>query len=143
MAAGADFNDRINDKRTIEGAVQFAFIDVPIATDNVATNAIDLIELPLGAIVYPELSRFHVLSDPTDGVLTGDIGDSGDVDRYSDGANLAAVGAVEFLAPAIPDGFTNRHQVTAATRLVKLTLATFTGVKANATVRVVLAYKSL
>lgn len=150
VAAAANFASTSRlDKRHTEGCIQYAFIDVVIDALNVATNVIDLVELPPGAIIYPELSFIVVTDDATSGALTIDIGDVVDVDRYCDGANCAATGTVQFLAPAIPDGYTNRHQlvdtdVTATTTtLIKMTLATFTATIEAGALRVVLAYKCL
>lgn len=149
VAAALNFADRIDDKRQIEGEVQYAFIDVPLTTDNAAEDVIELIELPPGAIPIPELSHFQVTDDATSGALTGDVGDIVDPDRYCDGANLASTGRVEFMAPAVPDGYTNRHKVVntgaaaTSTNLILLTLATFTATIEAGVLRVVLAYKSL
>lgn len=149
IASAGDFSDRLNDARQISGAVQYSFIDVPITTGHAALDVIELIELPSGAIVIPELSRFHVTDDATSGALTGDVGDILDPDRYCDGANLASTGPVEFLSAAVPDGYTNRHQVVktgaaaTSTNLILLTLATFTATIEAGAMRVVLAWKSL
>lgn len=137
------------DKRHTEGSVQYAFLDVATTTDNAALDVIGLIELPAGSVVYPELSFIVVTDDMTSGALTIDIGDAVDVDRYCDGANCASTGTVQFLAPAIPDGYTNRHQTVdtgvaaTTTTLIKLTLATFTATIEAGAFRVVLAYKCL
>lgn len=149
VAAGANYAATRADKRTLEGAVQFAYIDVPVTADNVATDVINLIELPAGAIVIPEQSFIQVTDDMTSGALTIDIGDAVDVDRYCDGANCASTGTVQFISAAIPDGYTNRHAVvdtgdaTTTTTLIKATLATFTATIEAGAFRVVLAYKCL
>ena len=46
LAAAASFVSRIDDKRVIEGSVQYATIKVPVPADNVATDVITLLELP-------------------------------------------------------------------------------------------------
>lgn len=150
LAAASSFSSTSRlDKRHTEGPVQYAFIDCPVTADNVATDEIDLIELPAGAMVIPELSFIVVTDDMTSGALTIDIGDAVDVDRYCDGANCASTGTVQFLAPAIPDGYTNRHMTVdtgaaaTTTTLVKATLATFTATIEAGVFRVVLAYKCL
>lgn len=149
VAAASSFADRIDDKRQISGPVQYAFIDVPVTADNVATDVIELIELPPGAIVYPELSRIITTDDMSSGTVNIDIGDIVDPDRYCDGAVCSAVGEVLFTTPAIPDGYTNRHEVvdtgvaTTATNLILLTFAALGATVEAGALRVVLAYKCL
>lgn len=145
VAAAANAASRIDDSRQIDGAVQYAFIDVPIDAANVATDVITLVELAPGAIIYPELSFIVVTDDMTSGALTIDIGDSVDPDRYCDGANCASTGTVQFLAPAIPAGYTTRHKLdgVTGTNVITATLATFTATIEAGAFRVVLAYKSL
>ena len=149
VAAAASFNSRIDDKRDIEGCIQFATIQVPVTADNVATDVITLLELPPGAVVLPECSKIVVTDDMTSGALTIDIGDVVDPDRYCDGANCAAVGEVSFLAPAIPAGLATKTSVaktgvaTTDTSLVTATLATFTATIEAGEFYVILAYKCL
>lgn len=149
VAAAGNFASRIDDSRQVSGALQYALIDVPITADNAAADVLELIELPPGAIVYPELSRIIVTDDMSSGAVTIDIGDIVDPDRYCDGANCAAVGTVEFIAPAIPDGYTNRHAVvdtnvaSTATNLILLTFATLAATVEVGQFRVILAYKTL
>lgn len=142
LAAAANYADTIDDKRKIEGGIQYAFINVAVAADAAAADTVKLIELPVGSIVYPELSFIVVTDDMSSGAVTIDIGDT-DVDRYCDGANCAAVGTVQFLASAIPDGYTNRHKITEATKVVTLTYATLAATVEVGAYRVVLAYKCL
>lgn len=150
VAAAANFTARIDDKRGISGDVQYATIKVPLTADNVANDVIDLIRLPDGARVLPQLSSIVVTADPNDGAFTLDIGDAADVDRYCDGANCAAVGIQAFLASAqTADGFINPIQVentgvsTTDTGLVQMKIITEAGTMAAADVYVVLAYKCL
>ena len=146
-AAAANYAARTLDKRDIEGPVQFATIKVPYTADNVANDVIDLIRLPDGARVLPQLSKFIVTGDPNDGVFTVDVGDAADVDRYCDGANLAAVGIVEFLTSATTaDGFLNPIDVentgvsTTDTGRIQLKIITEGGTMAAADIYVVMAY---
>ena len=142
LAAAANYASTIDDKRQIEGSIQYAFIDVAVAASAAQGDTVNLIEMPVGAIVYPELSFIVVTDDMSSGAVTIDIGDT-DVDRYCDGANCASVGTVQFLAPAIPDGYTNRHKITEATKLIKATFATLAATVEIGAFRVVIAYKCL
>lgn len=129
--------------RVVSGPVQYARFDVPIDTDSAALDVITLGVLPPGAVVLPELSKIVVTDDMTSGALTIDIGDATDPDRYCDGANCASVGDVAFMAPAVPDGFTNRYQIPAGTnQTITATLATFTATIENGSFSVILAFKT-
>jgi len=149
VAAAANFSARIDDKRQIEGDVQFATIRVPIDAANVATDVITLIELPAGAIVLPEMSKILVTDDMTSGALTINIGDVVSGNRYCSGANCASTGIVQFLDPGFPAGLATRTPCaktgvsTTDTSLITATLATFTSTIEAGEFYVVLAYKCL
>ena len=149
VAAALPPYTRIDDKRQIEGAVQYATLKVPLTTDNAALDVITLLQLPPGAIVLPELSRVIASDDATSGALTLDIGDVVDPDRYADGINAATPGIIEFLSAGVttttPAGLHTRHKVDPliATDLITLTLATFTATIEAGELIVVLAYKCL
>lgn len=144
VAAQANFSARINDSRQIDGPLEYAFLDFVITTDNVQGDVLALVELPPGVIVIPEFSKVFVTDDMSSGAVTLDIGDAVDVDRYADGINAASVGVVEFFqASAIPDGYTNRHEITEETKIVTLTFATLAATIEAGGGRVALAYKSL
>lgn len=143
VAAAGNFNSRINDARTIQMDVEYAFIDVATTVDNVATDVIALLEFDTDVIIIPELSFIVVTDDMSSGTVALDIGDTTDPDRYCDGAVCSAVGTVQFISAAIPDGYTNRHKTTTDTRLVSVTLATFGATVEAGAFRVVIAFKAL
>lgn len=134
--------------RDIGGAVQTALCKCTVTTDETATSVINLVELPTGAIVLPELCQILVTDDWADGAATVDIGDSGDPDRYADGVDCAAVGIKYFLTPAFAAGFATRKGTAAtatATQPGNLVTAT---IASNATPAagefyVLVAYKTL
>jgi hypothetical protein len=150
VAAAANFTARIDDGRNIMGAVQFATILVELTADNVANDVINLIRLPDGARVLPQLSKVITTEDPNDGAFVVDIGDAADPDRYADGLDLAAVGLDDFLAPVTTvDGLLNPIDVkntgvaATDTSLIQMKIITEAGVMAAADVYVILAYKCL
>jgi len=146
VAAAASFNDRLDDERLIGGILKYATVKVPIDALNVATDVITLVELPTGAIVFPELSKVIVTDDATSGALTLDIGDATDADRYADGINAASAGEIQFTSVAsttVPAGLHTRHKLTADTNILQLTLATFTATIEAGEIIVVIAYKTL
>jgi hypothetical protein len=86
------------------GILTFYNVEVATTTGTAANDTFQLIDLPPGAVIVPELCSITASGDPGT-TLTIDVGDSGDVDRYCDGANLGALsaaGIVLFTAPAIP-----------------------------------------
>ncbi len=84
-----------------DGEVIYARIPVSFAGTESAADTVNLCQLPVGAIPIPALSSVSVLADPGT-TLTVDIGNAADPDGWCDGANVAAVGLVNCLAPAIP-----------------------------------------
>ena len=152
VAAAGNFATRIDDKRQIMGDVQYAKIKVVLDGSNVATDVINLLRLPPGAIVLPENSKIVVTDDLTSGALTIHVGDIVDPDRYCISANCAAPGVIDFIAAAattFPAGFGTPHAVVRTdaaatdTSLVQCTLATFTATIEAGEFYVVLAYKCL
>lgn len=86
------------------GLLLFYNVEVALTSGVAANDTFQLIDLPPGAVIVPELSYIAATGDPGT-TLTLDVGDSGDADRYCDGANLGALsaaGIVAFTAPAIP-----------------------------------------
>ena len=140
VAAAANYSAVTLEER---GTVRYARFDCVFDGSNVATDVIDLGTLPAGAIVLPSFSSIIVTDDMTSGALTIDIGDATDPDRYCDGANCAAPGTVNFLAPVIPDGFTNPYVIESANTLLKATLATFTATIEAGAFSVIIAYRVL
>lgn len=149
VAAESDFNDRLDDSKRVSGAVQTARVKVVTTADNAANDVISLLKLPEGAMIVPELCQIVVTDDMTSGACTIDIGDDTDPDRYCDGANCAAVGAVNFLTPAIPDAFGSPYEVEAEdssgndTRVIKAKFASLAATIEAGEFWVILAYKTL
>jgi hypothetical protein len=148
VLSATSFAGRIDDKRQISGAPQFAFLDVPIAIENATGNIIELLELPPGAIVLPELSKV-IVDDDFASAATINIGDAADRNRYADAIDVGAPGIVEFWrAAAIPAGYTSRHECVdtgvAATTTTLVTLEVVSlATPAAGSLRVALAYKCL
>ena len=146
--AAAENNAAVSiEGRDLGANVRFATILVEFTADNVANDVIDLIRLPDGARVLPQLSKVITTEDPNDGAFVVDIGDAADVDRYADGLDLAAVGLDDFLAPAqTVDGLLNPIDVkntgvaATDTSLIQLKILTEAADMAAADVYIVLAY---
>lgn len=101
------------------GDLRFWNVEVALTTATAANDTFQLIDLPPGAVLVPELCSISASADP--GItLTIDVGDSGDADRYCDGANLGALsaaGIVQFTAPAIPAAVFTPYRPTDVTRI--------------------------
>lgn len=146
VKAKGNFSEAIDDMRQTGGAVQFAALKVDIVTDNVATDVIDLVELPEGAIVLPELSKIVVTAAMTSGAMTCHVGDADDDDRYGISVNTAVRGVIPFIAAnatAFPAGLATRHKARGATTTVQLKLATYAATKSDGSMTVILAYTCL
>ena len=152
VAAAANYASVTLDKRDIEGDVQYARVKAVFDGSNVATDVIELIQLPAGAMVIPELSKILVTDDMTSGALTIHVGDVVDPDRYCISANCAAPGVVEFIAAgattfpaalATPLSVNATGVSTTDTSLVTATLATFTATIEAGELYFLIAYKCL
>jgi len=101
------------------GDLRFYNVEVALTSGVSANDTFQLFDLPPGYVIVPELSKITASGDPGT-TLTIDVGDSGDADRYCDGANLGALsaaGVVEFLAPAIPAAVLTPYRPTETTRI--------------------------
>jgi len=96
-----------NPKDRLGGAATRGRVNHTTATYSVAaamadTDTIEIMDLPVGAIVLPEYS-----SVITDGVgsstCTLNIGDAGDADRYATALDMTSAGKVDFDAFPIAD----------------------------------------
>jgi hypothetical protein len=101
------------------GDLRFYNVEVALSASVAANDTFQLLDLPPGAVIIPELSSISATGDPGT-TLTLDVGDSGDADRYCDGANLGALsaaGIVQFTAPAIPAAVFTPYRPTDVTRI--------------------------
>ena len=147
LAAAENYAAVSIEGRDLGANVRFATILVEFTADNVANDVINLIRLPDGARVLPQLSKVITTEDPNDGAFVVDIGDAVDPDRYADGLDLAAVGLDDFLTPATtvdgllnPISVTNTGVSTTDTSLIQLKIITEAATMAAADVYIVLAY---
>jgi hypothetical protein len=138
-----NFNSRLDDSKLVEAPLEITYIDLTIPADQTQGSVIELWALPIGAVIFVEECKIIVSDDVSSGAVTIDIGDAVDADRYCDGANCASTGEITFISAAFPDAYTNRHEVTEATRLIKLTFATLAATIEAGQIRVKLAWKAL
>lgn len=145
-ASENNFTARGNDSRRVDGPLETLDSIYTIANPTTeATNDLIYIgDLPIDAIVYPEESFFYTETD-IGTLLTLDVGDLTDPDRYADGSDVSAVGKVEFTtAVKNVDGVVNRHKTTASTRSLYATIVgTVTSLTAGAKLHFKVKYKCL
>ncbi len=147
VAAATNFADRVDDSKLLSGPMQYAFVTVEWDGDESAAEVVDLIELPEGAMVFPEHSKVIVSTDCA-ATLTVDVGDATDPNRYADGVDAGAVGEDSFLAPAIPAAVATKYEVEKEdssgndTRLIQATWATL-ATPAAGVIHFLIAFKTL
>jgi hypothetical protein len=103
-AAKLKLSDGILNGDDAGGVLLYFGPEVTLPAGVTANDTFQLIDLPPGAVIVPELCRILASGDPGT-TLTIDVGDSADIDRYCDGANLGALsaaGVVMFTDPAMP-----------------------------------------
>lgn len=103
-AAKLKLSDGVLNGDDAGGVLLYFGPEVTLPSGVAANDTFQLIDLPPGAVIVPELCSISASGDPGT-TLTLDVGDSGDADRYCDGANLGALsaaGIVAFTAPALP-----------------------------------------
>lgn len=104
-----------------------------------ANDTIQLMDLPVGAVVIPDLCS--VTSADPGTTLTLDIGDAADVDRYADDIVLNAGGRVGFNSTLpVPAGITTPY-LTVATSRVFATVKTAAALTAAVKLNFLIAYR--
>jgi hypothetical protein len=136
---------RLAEKNVASGSVEFAVIPYTLAATEAATDVINLMLLPAGAIPMPALSSIVCQTDPGT-ALTFDIGTAADVDGWGDGVALTDKGKVEFTATAHTQPAWNTQTPAVAdtgsgNAIVKATVMTATSLTATTVVTFILAYK--
>lgn len=114
----------------VSGQLYTARIIVTTVTGEAADDIVRLIKLPKGAQPVPGLSYIISGGGGSGATWTVDIGDdddtvaAADVDRYCDGANVAAAGRDFFIDPVIPAAETTPYTLQKES-WITLTHATF------------------
>jgi hypothetical protein len=112
-----NISDKVVDGDRTGGIVLLATAIVQLDASLVAGNTIQLLDLPAGAVIVPQLCSVTPSANPAT-TLTLDVGDSGDADRYADGIVLNGVGQVMFSSAApYPAAVTVPFRPTASTRI--------------------------
>ena len=131
-------SDGVRDGDDLAGVLLIATAIVTLAGTEAANDTIQLVDLPAGAVVVPQLS--HVTGADPGTTLTLDIGDAGDTDRYADGIVLSAGGQVAFCSATLPAAVAAPYRLTGATRIYA-TVASAASLTAAVKLVVTIAYR--
>lgn len=92
-----------------------------------AADIIDIGDVPVGAVVIPELCRVAGEASGGTGTTIATIGDSADADRYSATAIALTSAHATTVTPAIATGVVVRTPVTEDTKTIKAVLGLSSG----------------
>jgi len=107
-----------------------------------ASDIIDVTDIPIGAVVIPELSRVACEASGGTGTAISKIGDASDDDRYSATSIALTSAATTAVTPAVATSVTLRTPVTSTTKRIKATVALSSGsVTAGKKVVFTIAYR--
>lgn len=113
---------------------------ITLASTTAANDLFELVDLPAGVEVVPQLSHVTLANPGT--TLTVDIGDDLDDDRYADGIVLSAGGRIPFASTAatVGDAVANPHKTKATTR-IRAKVMTASAINANVKAVFTIAYR--
>jgi len=125
----------------VTGVVLMSTISYTLAGTEAANDTIQLVDLPLGAVVVPQLSYCTTSADPGT-TLTLKVGDAADDDRYASGIVLSAGGAVPFTNTNIPAAVATPYRIaTTANQRIVCTVASAASLTAAVKVIFTIAYR--
>lgn len=137
-AARTGLRNGILDGDDQSGVLLYATATYTLLGTEAAADIIDLVDLPKGAVLVPQLS--HVICTDPGTALVIDIGDAADTDRYANDIVLSAGGLVGFCSATQPDAAINPLRTTTQTR-VYATIGTATALTAAVKLAFTIAYR--
>jgi len=110
-----------SDKAAVDGirtgaGILLATATITLAGTEAAADTLQLLDLPPGCEIVPQLSHVTCSADPGT-TLTLDIGDAANADAYADGIVLSAGGQVGFCSATIPAAMAAPVLTTELTRI--------------------------
>lgn len=139
--ASPNAKDRI-DGQKVTGQVLYAEALYRTTGAEAAGDIIDVVTLPLGAVVLPEKSHIACEALGGTGTAISKLGDGSDDDRYSATSVALTSAALTAVTAAAATSVLTRHAVTPATNVVKATVALTSGsVTADRKVVFVIAFR--
>jgi hypothetical protein len=109
-------SDKQVDGDRTSGLILYATALVTLSGSLATNDTIELVDIPPGAVVVPQLS--HVTGGDPGTTLRLSVGDSAVAARYANAINLDAGGQVGFCSGTMPAAVTAPFRPTAPTRLV-------------------------
>lgn len=113
-AAALRASDGLRDGDDAFGIVAIATAVVTLTGATAANDILEIIpeqQVPVGAVVVPQLSSVQCSADPGT-TLTLDVGDAGNTDRYADGIVLSSGGLVNFCSTGVPEAAVTPYRIT-------------------------------
>ena len=124
----------------VSGVVLMATAIYTLAGSEAANDTIQLVDLPVGAVVVPQLSSCTSSADPGT-TLTLNVGDAADVDRYAQGIVLSSGGSIPFTNTNIPAAVATPYRVASANTRVYCTVASAASLTATVKLVFTIAYR--
>lgn len=123
------------------GDIRLAETVYTTAGTEAANDLVNVITLPIGAVVLPELCRYAYEASGGTGTAIATLGDAGDDDRYS-ATSVTITSAGYTAVTPVADRVLTRYAVTSATNTVIAKLGLSSGsVTAGKKVKFVIAYR--
>jgi hypothetical protein len=123
------------------GDIRIAEAVYTTAGTEAASDLVNVITLPIGAVVLPENCRYAYEASGGTGTAISTLGDAGDDDRYS-ATSVTITSAGTTAVTAVTDRVLTRYAVTASTNTVIAKLGLSSGsVTAGKKIKFVIAYR--
>lgn len=125
----------------VTGVVLMATVSYTLAATEAANDTIQLVDLPIGAVVLPQNSYCTTSADPGT-TLTLKVGDAADDDRYASGIVMSAGGQVSFTNTNIPAAVATPYRIaTVANQRLVCTVASASTLTSGVVVVFTIAYR--
>jgi len=130
----------IVDGDDVTGVVLLATIRYTLTGSEAASDTIQLVDLPLGAVVVPQNS-YCTCADPGT-TLTLNVGDASSATRYASGIVMSAGGQVGFASGTLPAAVATPYRIaTTANQRLVCTVASAATLTAAVVVVFTIAYR--
>jgi hypothetical protein len=125
----------------VTGVVLMATVNYTLAGTEATSDTIQLVDLPLGAVVLPQNSYCTTSADPGT-TLTFNVGDAGSATRYANGIVLSAGGCIPFTNTNIPTAACTQYRIATQTnQRIIATVASAASLTAAVKVTFTIAYR--
>jgi hypothetical protein len=139
-ATATGISNGISNGDDISGILLLATTHYTLLGTEVATDTIELLDLPPGGVLVPQLS--DVTSPDPGTTLTFHVGDAGDVDRYANGIVQSAGGKVGFTSGTLPAAVGAPYRDNTKGTRIFATIASANTLTAGAKLTFTIAYRA-